>query len=240
MNYWSRAIVDIKEGNNIDSYATIIAASIAVILSLFSLVSNEIVFAILLATLALISLSQIKHRFLLEDIISNIASKGKICESFPTHFENKIRNANEIWLIGVHHSSFMNEHYNSLTNMLDNGGKLSVILATSHGEAIKMTSLRFPGGVDPVQEQKRTEENLKLFNNLKNQYPQNVKIKTIDYLFEYSCVFVDGNSSDGEAFLQRYTFRTKGGANKPKIVYKPTDGDWYTLIRSEFLAFWKC
>ena len=231
---------DIFALNNWDSYLTLICAFIAAVLGSLNFVSETIVYCMLLITMALISFSLINHRFIIEDFYKMLSSKGTIRQSFPEDFNKKIETAKEIWITGIHHSSFMTDYHNSLERMLEKGGELYVMLADPDGHAINMTSLRFPNGKNPEVEKQRTEDNLEAFKKLKKNFPNNVEIKIMDYLFEYSCVFINGNSSKGEAFLQRYTFRTKGGARKPKIIYKQTDGEWYTLIKKEVQSFLEC
>lgn len=239
-NFLIRIIYDIKKCENIDAYASVILAIIGIALKLFGIIDIDKVLTFTLVVITLVCIYNVENRHKMEDILHCFGTRGVINKEFPHDHTSKIEKAKELYVLGVHHSSFMSAHYDSLKKMIENGGKLYVMVSDPESAAIKMTSLRFADGGDYEQEKKRTEVNLSKFLELSKTYPGKVEVKTLDYLFEYSVIFINPNVGDGIAYIQRYTFRTLGGGNKPKLIYTPADLEWYELIQSEVHSFWSC
>jgi hypothetical protein len=238
---WIEKIVqDIRRGENIDVYATIVVTLALVVLEVLEVISQDLLISTTLGVLTMIAIMNLANRNKLELINEKLKNdRQELNEKFPSRFTHHIENASELWLTGVHHSSIMTEYYHSFEKMLNQGGSLKVIVVDPDGAACEMTAMRFAGHVHPEQERTRTRANLEILQQLAKSAPERVEIRIIDYLFEYNAFLIDPYSSDGIVYVQRYTFKIMGGARKPKFVYRPKDGRWYDLIRSEVLAIWE-
>lgn len=228
-----------KNLENILNYLTVILSLVAAILGYIGYLEQKIILSLTLAVLALVGIYNILNSNKMNDMLSFFKSRMEISETFPSEYKSDIENAKEIWIIGIHHNSLVTGYKNELKEMVQKGGHLRVMTASPDGNAIIMTSKRFNSETKPEQEKQRTLATLEVFKELQTISSQNVQIKTFDYLFEYSAVFINPNSY-GKVYIQRYTFKTMGSDRKPKIVYTPAESDWYNLIYSEIVSFWGC
>lgn len=241
MRIFRRVWKDIQQGENIDLYVTVALAIILAILNLVGLAPSVLLNSITLAVLALITIAILGNRHRLEVIIerTSLATDRIPLEEFPPEFVLELENAKEVWLTGIHQSAVITAYYSLFERKLKRGDKLRVLVVDPNGAACKMAAMRFPGRVSENQERIRILSTLESLCELKKIAPSNLEIRTIDYLLEYGAFLLDPETPEGVAYLQRYTFKTLGGARKPKLVYRRQDGRWYDLVCAEIRALWE-
>lgn len=233
---------DIRRGENIDLYITAIVSIALAFLNVTGVVQTASVAPLVLAVLALISITILGNRHRLEQLLerTSISSQKELYEDFPSEFNADLEKAREVWLVGIHQNDFMVRFYSLFKEKLKRGDRLKVLLVEPNGAASKMTAMRFPGKVAENQEQLRIQSSLSSLCDLKNVAPDRLEIRVIDFLFAYGGFILDPDHSGGIAYIQRYTFRTQGGARKPKFVYRRDDRRWYDLICCEVRELWEC
>ena len=158
--------------------------------------------------------------------------------TFLLRFPKKLDNASEIILVGTHLSSILTSHYKSFEQKLKKGHSLKFLLISPNGSASKMATMRFPGTANFEQEKNRIISSIETLNELKKISPNHLQIKTIDFLFDYTAYLFEPNNSNGTIFIERHTFKTSGGAKKPKVVYEYGDDKWFEHLKSEIEIMW--
>ncbi len=126
-----------------------------------------------------------------------------------------------------------------LVSKLRNGGTLKVLLVAPSGTAYKMAALRFPGRVGGDQELARIKSSLAILSELSAITPGSVEIRVIDFLVDYTAYALDMDLPNAVVYLERSTFKTSGGARKPKFVYRKRDHRWFEHIESEIKNLWE-
>ena len=103
MNIYERIWREIRSGENIDLYVTIVIAFVLVILSLFGFASSGVIASLTLAVLGLLAISNLVNRHRVEELIKQVAesAKGFFFDEFPADFKENFESAKEIWLVGV-------------------------------------------------------------------------------------------------------------------------------------------
>jgi hypothetical protein len=232
---------DIRRGENIDLYVTVIVSLVLTILNVTGMAPASSVTPLTLAVLALVAITILGNRHRLELIIERTSpsSEKVVYEQFPPEFKDDLERAREVWLIGIHQSDVMIIYHSLFEKKLRAGDSLRVLLADPEGMASEMTEMRFPGEINPGQERARIKTSLNTLCQLKQVAPDRLEIRTIDFLLAYGGFALNPTSSTGVVYIQRYTFRTHGGAHKPKLVYRHGDGQWYDLICDEIRALWE-
>ena len=122
--------------------------------------------------------------------------------------------------------------------MLENEGKLKILMVKPDGNAFEMAAMRFPGGFDADQERSCAKSSLKTLEKLQEEF-SNIEIRLIDYLLEYSSLMVNPKNIDSVIYVERYTFRIYGGSKKPKKVLSRNEGRWFELYKHEISELWK-
>jgi hypothetical protein len=232
--YWK----DIKETNNLETYITLIACMLILLLDwldFFSSPSLKIMAPLgMLFAVSLLQLS-IKVDKIKKDIVHDELTT--VVHVFPTNFDSLLSRSKRLDISGVHFSSFLTDHGDSVREMLKNGGKLRVLMVPAESSAAEMTAQRFLGGGSVAQENARIRSCRSLVVELKTQYPRFVEFREKDYLFERSLICIDPKKDSGLIVEQRYTFRTSGGSKKPKLLFR-MGTEWFKLSYDEFNKHW--
>jgi hypothetical protein len=229
---------EIRGGENIDLYITLLAAVVLTILSTFGIGLDSIA-ALTLAILALIAFSLLRSRHKLDAIARGLplADPGPV-EEFPPEFILDLTRGREIWLTGFHPHTTLVKYHSLLEEKLKNGDNLRVLVADPDGAVCEMAAMRFPGNAEADLVRTRVISTLSSLCELRRVAPGNLEIRTIDYLLEYGAFLIDPNTEHGVAYVRRYTFKAPAGIMRPKLVYRQQGGKWYNLICAEILAQW--
>ena len=235
---------EIKQGENIDLYLTLVLAlglALAnLIISIFQIHIDYDISSLNISALFFVTITLLTNRRKLDLALELLHEfkKHDIDDSFPETYSSDIRNAKELIQTGVHLNSNLNEYYGAYRQMLDNGGKLKMLMVKPDGHAFDMAAMRFPGGVDAEQERTRAKSSLKTLEKLQEDFPS-IEIKLVDYLLEYSAMIVNPTSIDSVIYIERYTFRIYGGSKKPKKVLTRNECKWFELYSHEINELWK-
>jgi hypothetical protein len=242
MRVVQKIISDIKSGENIDLYVTAASALILVSLNVLGLVSSAAIAPLSIAILALLTINILGNRHKLDQIEENtskIANATPFVDEFPSDFVVHLEDANDVFLVGVHHSAALTAYYHLFERKISSGGRFRFLLLDPSGLAYTMQAMRFPGKVTGDQERMRIETSLANLNELKHLAPERVEIRVIDFPLDYTAYVFDSQSRNGIIYVERYTFKTSGGAKKPKFVYKRRDGRWFDHVNTEVAKLWE-
>lgn len=241
----ARIVHDIKNGVNLDLYVTMVLAFVLAGVNLASDVLEwNLPFDLaplnlsVLFVVAIVLMGNRRKLDAIESRIHNIGVDG-IIETFPDSYVENIMYANDVLQVGMHLSSNLNEYHDAYRCLLKRKKKLRILIADPDGNAFDMAAMRFPGGIDPSQERTRARSSLQSLEALFNEFPKYLEVCVLDYLFEYAALLVNEHGSNSVIFVERYTFRTRGGAKKPKSVFTRDDKDWYSLYTHEITELWK-
>ncbi|HEV2381253.1 MAG TPA: hypothetical protein VG206_15850 [Terriglobia bacterium] len=237
-----RVLEDVKNGENIDLYVTLLVAVILVTMNVLGFVATERLLPLNLAILALITLSLLVNRHRLNDVVGTISAlkdRAVFLEEFPADFSVQLDEAREVWLTGTHHSAVLTSHYQLFETKVNRGDRLRFLLLDPKGTAYKMAAMRFPGLVGAEQERMRIESSLATLLALQALAPDRVEIRVIDFPLDYTAYLLDPTSGRGAIYLERYTFKVSGGSRKPKFVYKKRDGRWFEHLLAEVGHLWE-
>lgn len=242
MGAFARLFQDFRKGENIDLYLTIVVAIALATLNLLGIVPVTSLTALVLALLGLLFVAQLGTRHKLEELHDLVViASGQaqpFLEEFPPDFGARLAAARELWLTGTHHSAALTAYYQILEDKVRSGGTLRVLLVDPNGPASKMAAMRFAGTVDADHERVRIRASLETLGTLRAVAPGRVLIRVIDFPVDYTAYVLDPDSSNGMIYVERSTFKTSGGARKPKSVYRRRDARWFEHLRAEVGHLW--
>jgi len=227
---------DIKQGENLDLYFTIVAALIVAGLNLFSATSPGLLNSLMLAIFAIIASSLVGNRHRLDEIKNRLGEVNKeiILEEYPDELKNELERANEIWVIGVHARSFLRHYHSTVENKLKKGKNIRVLMVDPDGYATAMVAARNPGKLFVESEQAIIRANLSNFSDLKSLAPAKIQIRVIDDPLTYGAYIIDPDSRDGVIYMQRYSYQA---GVTPKFIYHP-ENQWFKFIKNEVQTLW--
>jgi len=131
-NLWKH----IRQGENIELYLTVLVAIPLAILNLLG-VAQSWAAPITLAVLALFGVSTLVNRQRLESILEKLSqsSDSVLLDKFPPSREEDLKNAKELWLIGIALNKTVNTHYPVIQEKLKRGGSIKVLVVDPDGTA---------------------------------------------------------------------------------------------------------
>ena len=232
---------DIKRGENVDLYVTVILALTLAGFNLLSIIKIDNLIAVNLAIMALMTVSILGNRHRIDQVlnkVSSLAIKSDFIHEFPSEFTQRLESANEIIIVGTHHNSTLTAYYHIFEEKLKLGHSIKFILISPNGNACKMAAMRFPGKINSDHEKTRIISSLETLSELKKVAPNLLQIRVIDFLIDYSAYLMESNTNHGIVFIERHTFKTSGGLRKPKSIYRKEDGAWFEHLNTEIKNLW--
>ena len=231
---------DIRKGENIELYVTVVIAISLAILSISGFSSQVFVTPLTLAILALLtfSLLGIQHRLeaLNKEVINS--SRPFLLKKLPDNIDQRISSSKEIWLIGMSFSRFSSTYYSLLRDRIGKGSRLYVLTLTPNSDASRLASYQVYRPINLVQYDNNILTSLHIFCELKREFPANVQVRTIEKIFALGFHGFDLSSQNGIIYIEHYAFKSEQG-DIPKMVFKPSDDFWYDFFKQQIQLLWE-
>ncbi len=227
---------NIRRGENIDLYVTVVAALVLATLNILGKASQTWVTSLTLALLALIAISLLVNRDRLERIAQT--TEGVLKREWPKDelLEN-IKEAKDILLIGVSLSRTVRNNLPLFDKKLQQDASIRILLVAPTSPAAGIAASRLPAGVNIERTQLDIESTLKSLCNLQNKYPK-LEIRTLNNPMTFGGNFLDASTSNGRIYLEYYSFKMSE-ENIPKLVFRPVDKYWYDYCSQQAELLWK-
>jgi len=113
MVFLKRIVDDIKRGENIDLYVTVILAIIVSVLNAIGIGNSALQNSLILAVLALLASAILGNRHRLDDINEKLDkdSDNQINSDVPASALDDFKRASEIWIVGVNANAALKYSY---------------------------------------------------------------------------------------------------------------------------------
>ena len=232
---------DIRRGENIDLYVTVVVAIALAALNIAGVAPPNWIAPLNLAVLALLAVATLGNRHRLEGILKQItqSTESVLLEKFPADTYNNVEQSKELWLVGVTLSSTLEALYPLFERKLRRGDSLKVLVVDPEGAACAMAAMRHYArtGVERLRAEIRTT--LTDLCELRKTAPDKLEIRTIEYALTFGAYMVDPEEASGVLYLKHYPFKVPLGRARPGLVLRPRDERWYDHFRSEIRFLWE-
>ncbi|MFT3909354.1 MAG: hypothetical protein QM737_08020 [Ferruginibacter sp.] len=239
MNYRKVIIDDIKKGNNIDLYVTVVLAITVTALNVigFTLV-NKNVPPLTLSLLALISFSLLISRHQIEKVVQKVMGHkdAVIVDDFDyVRLAEDMEICDELMLQGVSLLSHFQNNLDLFQNKIKKGQKISVLLVNKDSPSLKIAADRDQVS-NPIYQQSRIDQTLDYLKELKRE-GANIVAKIIDSPLDFETV-VCTNGNKKNLYLRHYGFKTQSGT-EPKIVITQDNQALFSYFTDHLTNLWK-
>lgn len=104
---------DIRKGENIDLYLTIVAALVFVVLNLVGVASPTFLAPLSLAVLGLLAITNLGNRQRMEELLAQkaLTLDDFFREEYPATYQDNLDQTAELWLVGVSLNRTVKSHY---------------------------------------------------------------------------------------------------------------------------------
>lgn len=241
MRIFQRIWEELRQGENLDVYLTVI---IAIILSFITLTGlgtpkPEVVTAILLAVLALLAISNLKTRYVTEQVLEklSLSAKTMFLEEFPASLQDDLAAASELWLVGVSLSRTLRHNYSEIERKLKKGDNVRVLLVHPEGPAAEIAASRPYPSAEVEQTRGQIRDSLGYLSKLKRTDPDKLQIRTIQNPLTHGFIAMNLDSPTGILYIEHYPYQTTGSV-LPRFVLRAKDERWYGFYKSELINLW--
>lgn len=221
MNLFHRSWNDIRRGENIDLYLTIILALSLVALNLLGFAAEKLLAPITLAVLGLLAVTMLGNRYRLEELLEkdNKIKSSFFLEEFPASLTGDLDTASELWLVGVSLIRTIKSNYQRLERKLKQGAKIKVLLVHPEGPGVEMAASRNYAQRDSKQKISEIKTSLEYLVILQRIAPDNLQIRTIQNPLNYGVVAINPGSAAGLLYVENYCFRVSS-ESLPRFVLR--------------------
>jgi len=242
MKIFERIWRDIRSGESIDLYATIVIAFVLVILGLFGFASSGVIASLTLTVLGLLAISNLVNRHRVEELIKQVAESANsfFFDEFPADFKENFESAKEIWLVGVTLRGTLRNYYGLIERKLRQGHHFKVLLVHPEGIAIEIAASRYyaPTGRDAERKSSQIKDSLASLCDLRQIAPDKLEIRTIQNPLTFGAVCMNPETTSGILYLEHFPFRTFADS-MPRFVLRASDGRWFDFFKKEVQALWE-
>ncbi len=244
--YILKAWNEIKNGQNIDIYLTLIVCFILLWLDILNLTSQETVSSGILAVLLLLAFSTLNSRQIngdLQQVIHDMqvaqTSIGFFHEWNDATFNQYLISAKEINMLSISPYEFMTYNAEKLKELIKQGTTLKIIMLNPDGDSVKAASHIFYGAAQkddyiPNQIRMTLQELQEIAND---SVKSKIQVRLIDFVPPYvitqivnqnnSTIFVTINGIN-QPFSSRPSFR----------LQRNSDGKWFDFYQKSFENSW--
>jgi hypothetical protein len=228
---------EIRQGENIDLYLTLIIAFVLASLNVFG-IGGSLTGPITLAVLALLAFSSLVNRRKLEEAVEKISRDREVLmKSFPANRDMDIEGAKELWLVGLTLAKTIENYYAKLREKLKQGDHIRVLIVAPDGDCNELIAQRKFSPTTPHQIQAKQRATLELLCHLKKDYTQNIEIRTMKFPTFIGVVAADLEVIEGVIYVEHYSYNTSP-EDLPKLVFRQSDTRWFGYYRQQIMNMW--
>jgi hypothetical protein len=242
MHFLRRIAAEIRRGENIDLYVTIVATPLLVILTIAGVTEQFWIAPLTIAVLALLATNMLVSRHRMEDIqqrMNLLFGSHFLREKFPAEYETDIKECKDLWIVGINTHRFLADHYTLLKDKLASGHLIRVLVMNPYGKSMAISVGRSGRIVDVRFAKDDILNRLSAWCELQvtAPHPENLQIRTIDYPIAFGGYVVNHDPNNGVVYLKHYGFKMVE-FDTPKMVIRSGEGRWFQFFKSEIQNMW--
>jgi hypothetical protein len=231
---------DIRHGENIDLYITVLFAILLAILVIIGVESPKWLTSLNLTLLALLAVSILGIRQQLEKI--NVAltqtSNGFLQKEWSKQeVDKELKEAENILLIGVSLSRTIRTNLSLIDLRLQQGAKIKVLLVDPSSAAAQIAANRLPVSVNSDRICNDIRNSLLSLESIA-RIRKGLEIRVLNNPMSFGGIFLDTTTSKGIIYIEQYSFKMPY-EDIPKFVLRPDDDFWYNFFADQVLILWE-
>lgn len=230
---------NIRKGENLDLYATIIIFFTFVILKAFKVNVDEYISSIILGVLSLFAISSIKNRDMIRTLAEGYGTHTDqvLLEEYPVHLNKHMASASDIFLSGTNLGRTIHTLYPLLVERIKSGSNLRVLIVTPNSLALEFCTKRSYIPMTTQQHNFTLEKTLTTVGKLWEIDNRLVHVNTIDFPLAFGFFALDLDTLDGEIYIEHYTYKDDEN-DLPKMFLTQKDLRWFNFYKKQIGILW--
>lgn len=250
-------VQEIKSGENLDLYITILLAVVISILGIAHVVGFEVLSALILAILALMAGSMISFRRTSENLNKTTSQLNNTLIAFEKSaskevtisdvlstgwpdLSEKIKNAKHVSILGTTLSTTCIRYQYEFSQVIKNNGSLRFLLCDFESkDLMKMHANRIPAYKEPQTIQAIIKTNSERLESLLGERPNKdaFQIGFYPIMAPYGMMIIESEARN-EIWVKLLSFRNVDKQHPSFKIDKNKDAEWYEFYRLQFEKFW--
>lgn len=234
-----RVAADLRAGENLDAYVTIVVAVTLAVLNLLGVVPTSKLSGVLLAVLALIATGTLTTRARLDALARSSASPNSppLLQRFPDSYQEDLAAGGDLYLGGVSLTSLFPGRVHDLDRRLRAGERVRVLLVKPGTPAVDLAERRMAIPPDHERRENQIKATLGHLRWLLDTAGGRLEVRFTEQPLPLGWVFVAPDTSRSTLYVQYYAFRTRLQSTM-MLCLRPADGNWYDTHREQVEEYW--
>lgn len=236
MNFFRTIWKDIRSGENLDLYATIIVSfSFSVLSFTPGLKVQEL--SLILPILTLLLVTSLVNRHKVEEISKKVSPQNIFKDKFPETLDEDIEKSRDLLIVGLNLGRTIPNYLNTITEKVHNGDRVRVLVVSPYGVACRLSAMRaFSPILDEETFRGKILDTLNQCLGIKRECGDLFDVRVIDYPLAFGGYLIDSDSPRGKIYVEHYSFKVKG--QKPKYMLRSSDTEWFEYYKKQFDELW--
>lgn len=251
------ALAEVRAGENLDLYVTIVLAVIVAVLSVFQIVQLELVISVLLTVIAIIASALIVNRRItgelsrtnqqvksaLDEIKASIVRKPLAADVFREgypDFKSMLNAATSVSVLGAVLSTSVSRYNSDFVKLLERGGTIRMLISEPTPEVLKMQSFRSSTIQDNDFLISTSRNSIKSIKAISERAPfqGNLDLRTMPYLPPYGIIIITEPNDLSTVFVRISSFRVSATEQPTFEVNNQDDKEWFAFYAQQFEYMW--
>ncbi len=238
MKLLHQIVQDLRQGENIDLYVTLLVAIVLTFLNVLGIAPQSWLIPLTLAVLGLLTVTILGNRQRLDALLEKMPQQSQnslLIDEFPADMPERIQNSSELWMLGISLSNTLIKFYQVFEKQLKRGGRIKVLLIDPEGTSCGMSASALYPSATVDQNRMLINRSLELLYELEKSTQGKLEIRVIDYALSFGGVLVNPSLADGTMYLRLYTFQTP----MPKMLLHSQDRRWWGIFTEQYQRLWE-
>jgi hypothetical protein len=232
---------DVRKGENIYLYLTIVIAIGLSILNLFGLAPDTMVASLTLAVLGLLAITSLVNRYQIEEQLNKIGQQSshflRERSQLPS-FHERGQSATEIVIVGVSAITAITPHLDFFEQKMRTGATLRFLLLDPENPSAQVFNLisKVP---DVQADIKQTLKSLNLLILMEQKFDGKCLVRLSDVFLPFGLAAFDPGKDIGFMNIEMYAYKKTLGERPHFVLTQGKDKKWFDYYKSQYEQLWK-
>lgn len=232
---------DIKRGENIDLYITVVAAFGLAILNLFGMAPQQLISTITMTILGLLAVTNLGNRHHIQEQLRKFTSQFphllKDRSELPS-FQVRGQYASEIFIVGVSATTAVTPHLDFFERKMKDGCKLRFLLLDPNSQACQVFSQmsKVPNVKTDIDQTLRL---LELLKKMERTCKGVCEVKLSSVFLPFGLAAFDPDKDTGLMNVEMYAYRRTIGERPHLILDRTNDRKWFEYYQGQYEQLWE-
>lgn len=231
---------DVRRGQNIDLYITVVAAIGLAVLNLLGIARQALVAPITLAVLGLLAVTSLGNRYHVEEQLRKLATlsppllRGR---SELVSFRERGQSASEIVVVGVSLVTAVSPYLDFFERKMEDGCRLRFLLLDPDSLAAQVwnATSKVPNVEADI---KQTLKSLRLLIQMEQACDGKCEVRLSKVFLPFGLAAFDPGEDTGVMNVEMYTYKRTLGERSHFILTRAVNSKWFDFYRNQYEHLW--